>query len=201
MKSNPHLSYLEQKAQRLGLSVEQLIENDRKYEEQEKLNNLIQQNIPEEYAKKLLKVDELEKWKTETEKEKSDREAKETAERTKKEGIQKQVDEFDQWYFKKYGKMADLAKDIPKEVFQANMKGVPLLYAYKAHLLEQSEGQQQTQQANQANATASTGSVKSSGMQHDVITEESINAHADDTKWMIKNYDKVTEFYSKKKKG
>ena len=49
-KHKPTLSYLEQKAQRLGLTVEQLIENDRKWEEQQKLNKLIQKNIPPERA-------------------------------------------------------------------------------------------------------------------------------------------------------
>ena len=61
LKNHPYLSYLEQKAQRFGMTVEQLIENDRKYEEQQRINRLVQQNIPEEYARRLLKVDEHEK--------------------------------------------------------------------------------------------------------------------------------------------
>jgi len=191
LKSNPHLSYLEQKAQRLGMSVEQLIESDRKYEEQEKLNQLIQQNIPEEYAKKLLKVDELEKWKTETEREKSERELKETTEKARRESTQKQVDEFDQWFSKKNGRMADFTKDIPKEVIAVNMKGVPLLYAYKAYLLEQTEGKQQIEQANQANAENSTGSAKSSGKTGAFFTREQVSAMSRDE--IKQNYTAIKE--------
>lgn len=52
-KNNPTLTYLEKKAQTLGMTVEQLIENDRKYEEQQKINQLVQQNIPPDIAKEV----------------------------------------------------------------------------------------------------------------------------------------------------
>ena len=39
LKNNPYLSYLEQKAQRFGITVEKLIENDQKWEQQQKLND------------------------------------------------------------------------------------------------------------------------------------------------------------------
>ena len=153
-------------------------------------------NVPDEIVQQLLEVNELKKWKTETEREKSDRETKETTERTKKETIQKQVNEFDDWYFKKNGKMADLSKDIPKEVFQANMQGVPLLHAYKSYLLDQSEGQQQTDKANQANAAASTGSARTSGTTGGALTDEMVAEMS--PKELEKRWKEVRQLYKMK---
>ena len=76
LKNHPHLSYLEQKAQRFGITVEKLIENDQKWEQQRRLNELVQNNIPKEYAEKLLKVDELEQWKAQTEKQRQEEQRK-----------------------------------------------------------------------------------------------------------------------------
>ena len=160
-----------------GKSIKTETEYKRALEEKEIEDKIRAQysNVPDEIVQQLLEVNELKKWKTETEREKSDQETKETTERTKKETIQKQVNEFDDWYFKKNGKMADLSKDIPKEVFQANMQGVPLLHAYKSYLLDQSEGQQQTDKANQTNAAASTGSAKGTGNAAGFFTQEQVN--------------------------
>lgn len=189
LKSHPTLSYLEQKAQRLGMTVEQLIENDQKYEEQQKLDELVRQNIPEEYAKKLLKVDELEKWKSETEQQKQQREAQEKA----KEKQQKEIEEFDDWYSKKYGKIADFNKDIPKEVFIEMQKGIPLLYAYKSYLLETNLQAQQTQEANSKNAVSSTGSVKADGKVGGFISKDEFEANRHNEKWVRQNLDLLDE--------
>jgi len=152
-KHKPTLSYLEQKAQRLGLTVEQLIENDRKWEEQQALNDLIQKNIPEEYAKEML---ENRKFREQYQIEKQQREQKEKE--------QKMYLEF----LEAYPNVKP--EEVPVEVWQEVAKGRNLLDAYiryenqklKAEMAKYQQ-QQQNQQANQANAASSTGSARDIG--------------------------------------
>ena len=153
LKKHPVLSYLEEKARKLGISVEQLIENDRKYEEQQKLNELIQQNIPPEFAQKLLEHDKIvQEYQTE----------KQIREQKEKE--QKMYLEFLEAY-------PDVKpEDVPVEVWQEVAKGRSLLDAYiryenqklKAEMAKYQQ-QQQNQQANQTNAASSTGSARDIG--------------------------------------
>ena len=153
LKKHPVLSYLEEKAQKLGISVEQLIENDRKWEEQQKLNELIQQNIPPEFAQKLLEHDKIvQEYQTE----------KQIREQREKE--QKMYLEFLEAY-------PDVKpEDVPVEVWQEVAKGRSLLDAYiryenqklKAEMAKYQQ-QQQNQQANQTNAASSTGSARDIG--------------------------------------
>ena len=154
LKSHPTLSYLEEKAQRLGMTVDQLIENDRKFEEQQKLNELVQKNIPPEIAQEVLE----------------NRKFRETY--TTKEKEQQQKQEQQQMYsefLEAYPEFKDpqRANEIPPEVWQMVDKGEKLLNAYaryenqrlKAEMAKYQQ-QQQTQQANLNNAATSTGSVK-----------------------------------------
>jgi hypothetical protein len=153
LKKHPVLSYLEEKAQKLGISVEQLIENDRKWEEQQKLNELIQQNIPPEFAQKLLEHDKIvQEYQTE----------KQIREQKEKE--QKMYLEFLEAY-------PDVKpEDVPAEVWQEVARGRSLLDAYVRYenkLLKDEmakfQQQQQNQQANQTNAASSTGSARDIG--------------------------------------
>lgn len=193
LKSHPHLSYLEQKAQRLGMTVEQLIENDRKYEEQQRINRLVQQNIPEEYARRLLKVDELEEWKDITEKQRQEQERR-----------QKMFTEF----FEAYPEFNDPKKleEIPKEVWlkvyhpEKNPGGISMLDAYTRYenkLLkaekEKLQAQRQTQQANTKNAESSTGSVKTPGATGGFISREQFDANKGNMNWVQKNLDLIEE--------
>ena len=193
LKSNPHLSYLEQKAQRLGMTVEQLIENDRKYEEQQRINRLVQQNIPEEYARRLLKVDELDKLKDITEKQSQEQERR-----------QKMFTEF----FEVYPAFNDPKKleEIPREVWlkvyhpEKNPGGISMLDAYTRYenkLLkaekEKLQAQRQTQQANTKNAESSTGSVKTPGATGGFISREQFDANKGNMNWVQKNLDLIEE--------
>lgn len=153
LKKHPVLSYLEQKAQRLGLTVEQLIENDRKWEEQQKLNELIQKNIPPEFAQKLLEHDKIvQEYQTEKQI------------RAQKEKEQKMYLEF----LEAYPNVKP--EEVPVEVWQEVAKGRNLLDAYiryenqklKAEMAKFQQ-QQQNQQANQTNAASSTGSARDIG--------------------------------------
>lgn len=154
LKSHPTLSYLEQKAQRLGMTVDQLIENDRKYEEQQKINELIQKNIPPEIAQEVYEGRKFRETYTTKEKEMQ-----------QKQEQQQMYSEFLEAYpdFKDPQK----ANGIPPEVWQAVNKGEKLTNAYARYENQQLKAemakyqqQQQTQQANLNNAATSTGSAK-----------------------------------------
>jgi hypothetical protein len=177
LKNNPYLSYLEQKAQRLGVTVDQLIENDRKWEEQQALNELIQKNIPDEYAKEIL---ENRKFREQYQEEK--------AEREKQEKEHQMMAEFLDAY-------PDVKpEDIPVEVWVEVNKGRNLLDAYVSYenkrLKEEMakfQQQQQVQQANEKNAASSTGSAKSSGATGGYISREQFEANKHDINWVRKN--------------
>ena len=153
LKKHPVLSYLEEKARKLGISVEQLIENDRKWEEQQKLNELIQQNIPPEFAQKLLEHDKIvQEYQTEKQ-------------------IREQEEEEQKMYLEFLEAYPDVKpEDVPVEVWQEVAKGRSLLDAYiryenqklKAEMAKYQQ-QQQNQQANQTNAASSTGSARDIG--------------------------------------
>lgn len=188
LKSNPHLSYLEKKAQRLGITVEKLIENDQRWEQQQKLNELVQRNIPKEYAEKLLKVDELEQWKAQQERQRQ---------------VEQQRQQHQQYKQQMYAEFLQMYPDvkpeqIPAEVWQMVKQGHRLASAYAMHenkLLKQQlsgvEQQQQTQQANLKNAAASTGSVKSSGKTGTFFTREQVAAMSRDE--IRENYAAIKE--------
>jgi hypothetical protein len=187
LKSNPHLLYLQEKAQRLGMTVEQLIENDREWERQQRLNELIQRNIPQEYAEKLLKVDELEQWKTQTEKQREEEQRRKQEEQHR----QEMYAEFLQMYpeFRDPEKV----KEIPAEVWQMVQKGHRLASAYALWENRQLKQQQQTQQANLKNAASSTGSVRSPGATGGFISREQFDANKGDISWVRRNLKLIEE--------
>jgi hypothetical protein len=187
LKKHPVLSYLEEKAQKLGLTVEQLIENDRKFEEQQALNDLIQKNIPEEYAKEML---ENRKFREQYQTEKQQREQQEKE--------QKMYLEFLEAY-------PDVKpEDVPAEVWQEVAKGRNLLDAYVRYEnkrlkdeMAKYQTQQQTQQANLNNAATSTGSIKDSGNGAEFISFEEFEANKHDQSWVVKNYNRIMKSRAK----
>jgi hypothetical protein len=188
LKSHPTLSYLEQKAQRFGITVEQLIKNDQEHDQKQRLDELVQKNIPPEYAQKLLKVDELQQWKEQTEKQRQ----KETQQQQRQEDTRKMYIEFLQMY-------PDVKPEqIPKEVWQLVQQGHRLASAYAIHenkLLKEKlsgvETQHQTQTANTKNAETSTGSVKSNGKTGTFFTREQVAAMGRDE--LTQNYNAIKE--------
>lgn len=177
LKNNPYLSYLEQIAQESGMSIDQLIENDRKFREQQKINELIQENIPPDIAKE---VYESRKFREQYQKEK--------AEREKQEKERQMMAEFLDAY-------PDVKpEDIPVEVWVEVKKGCNLLDAYVRYenkrLKEEMakfQQQHQVQQANEKNAASSTGSAKSSGATGGYISREQFEANKHDINWVRKN--------------
>lgn len=191
LKNHPTLSYLEQKAQRLGMTVEQLIENDRKYEEQQKINELIQKNIPPEIAQEVYESRKFREVYTTKEKEMQ-----------AKQQQQQMYAEFLEAYpeFKDPQK----ASEIPPEVWQMVDKGEKLLNAYaryenqrlKAEMAKYQQ-QQQTQQANLNNAATSTGSVRDGGKGGEFISLDEFEANKHDQSWVMKNYSRIQKSRAK----
>ncbi len=183
LKNHPYLSYLEQKAQRFGITVEKLIENDQKWEQQQRLNELVQNNIPKEYAEKLLKVDELEQWKAQTEQQRQEEQRKQQEQQYR----QQMYAEFLQMY-------PDVKPEqIPKEVWQLVNQGHRLASAYAIYENKLLKQQYQTQQANFKNAESSTGSVKTQGKTGGYISREQFDANKGNMNWVMKNLDLIEE--------
>lgn len=116
LESDPRLLYVNQQAQKYNMTPEQYIEAVRKQEEQEKLNELIQKNIPADLAREIL---ENRKFREEIKKKEEAAAAQEKK--------QKEYQDF-------LTTFPDVkAEDIPTSVWQQVDKGVPLKYAYMEH--------------------------------------------------------------------
>lgn len=182
LKSHPVLSYLEEKAKKLNISVEQLIEKDRQWEEQQKINELVQKNIPEEYARKLLEHDKL---------------LLDYQNERKRSEAQQSKNKMYSDFIKAYPEVNN--EDIPVEVWQEVQRGESLTNAYARfenktlkEKLAAFDAQKQTMVANEVNAKTSPGSAKDGGKgQEDFVSQEQFEEKRSDSNWMSKNYSKV----------
>jgi hypothetical protein len=181
LKNDPRLSFVETQAKKYGMTTEQYLDAVAKAEEEEEKNQLIQKNIPPEYAQEML---ENRKFRQEYQ---SERQANQ-----QREAKNKMYQEFIDAY-------PDVnPTDVPPEVWQEVKSGRTLTDAYTRYenrLLREKLGgaqtQQQTQQANQANAAASTGSAKSGKATQGFISKETYEQNRKNQKWMDANYDNV----------
>lgn len=114
-------------------------------------------NISIDDAKKRLQMQAKEKELDEREKALNAKVNEQTAEQTKREKAQNDFKEF----FKARPEVK--ADDIPKEVFQQAMNGVPLLTAYTAWENAQLRAQLEAEKKNRENAERATGSTSSVG--------------------------------------
>lgn len=187
-RNHPGLSWLNNQAQRYGMSVERLIEAYQQQEEQEQLNQLVQQNIPQEYAQEML---ENRRFRQQYQ---AEREANQ-----QKIKVEKMYEEFLSAYPDTKG------EDIPSEVWREVEQGKNLLDAYIKHENKLLRGQLQVVQtkeqaaaANQANAQASTGSAKGQGIPDSgFISKEVYEANKESQEWMLKNYDQIKKSMGK----
>jgi hypothetical protein len=186
LRTDPRLSFVESQAKKYGMTTEQYLDAVAKAEEEERLNELVQKNIPPEYAKEML----------ENRKFREEFQTKEQA-RQSQEKEQKDYIDFIDWYSKTYNKEVD-PKSIPAEVWQAVKSGVPLKVAYMENSLNgyrskefEAERALQTGTANQKNANSSTGSVKTSGQTGKFFTKEQVEGMSTDE--VYKNYDAIRE--------
>ena len=115
--NDPGMQYLNELAQRNNVSVEELVNHWKAQEEQAQLNELIQQNIPEEYAKEMLENRKF-------------REQFQAQEQQKQQAEKQNAEYMD--FFNAFPGVEP--KDIPPEVFvRSEQDGVPLKYAYMEH--------------------------------------------------------------------
>jgi len=165
--------------------------------EQELANKIKSQyaNVPDEIVQQLLEVNDLKKWKQETEKEKADREAKSAADTEKQQRIQRENAEFDKLFKAENGRDFDFNNAEDMKIFTQLgtllKQGYPLDYAYSRHLLDAHHALQQKQNANTSNAGSSTGSVRTNGQTGKFFTREQVESMSTDE--VYKNYDTVIE--------
>lgn len=182
IKSDKRLSFVENMAEKYGMSVEQYMDAIAKQEEQRELNELIQKNIPEEIAQEIL---ENRKYREE--------------QKTKEQ--QRLDEEVENEMFDKFLSVYKDVKpeDIPQSVWEEVEKGVDLTDAYtkyentqlKAKIAELT-GNKEIEQKNTENAQASTGSVTGKGSVNDgYFTKEQVDNMT--RQEVSKNYDKIME--------
>jgi hypothetical protein len=162
LESDPRLSLVERLAQQQGMSVDEYVQAVQQYQEEQQLNELIQQNIPEEYAREML-------------------ENRRFREQLQQEQQQKQQEEQQNAEFADFFKYfretngRDFVPDtdiIPDSVWQANQQGIPLKYAYAEHENNQLRQQLATLKKNQDNAKkAPVGGVTQHGSHETASTD------------------------------
>lgn len=146
-ETDPRLSFVEQQARKYNMSPDEYIQAVQKQEEQEQLNQLIQANIPEEYAREML----------ESRKFREQLQAKEQA----KAAEEKQNAEFKD-FLQTFSNVKP--EEIPKEVWELNSQGVPLKYAYMEHQFKQQQNKIKVLETNLSNKSkAPVASVTSHG--------------------------------------
>lgn len=141
LEKDPRLIFVEQMAQEQGMTTEQYLEAVKEAREQRQLNELIQQNIPEEYAREML---ENRKFRQQLEAEKKAKQQEETN--------KKQFGEFFEYFQQANGRAFDPNKDqLPQEVWEVHSQGVPLKFAYMEHQNKELKSQLQTLEQNKQN--------------------------------------------------
>jgi arsenate reductase-like glutaredoxin family protein len=127
LEKDPARSFLESRAKSSGMTVEQYVQEVEKQEEAERLQRLVEQNVPEEYAKEMLENQKFrERYTVEQEKMQT-----EQAQKVKQEtDIQDFLGHYNQTNGKPWNPQTDT---LPPEVWEANQQGVPLKQAYMDH--------------------------------------------------------------------
>jgi hypothetical protein len=147
MQNNPGLQYLNDLAQRNDMSVEDLVSYWKQQEEQDQLQELIQSNIPEEYAQEIL---ENRKFRQEQQQERQTKQQEEQQQAELMEFINTFPD-------------VDPSK-IPPEIWQKVNEGVPIKYAYMEHQMSELKNQVKVLKNNETNKKkAPLGSVSATG--------------------------------------
>jgi hypothetical protein len=154
LESDPRLTFVQELAEQFNMSPEEYISAVKQQREQEAINELVQQNIPEEYAKEMLESRKF-REQLETERQTKAEEEKQNAE----------YNEFFNYFREANGKDFNPDKDeIPPTVWEATQNGVPLKYAYMEHQNQQYKSQLQTLKQNVSNTKkAPVGSVTQHG--------------------------------------
>ncbi|GIN88702.1 hypothetical protein J6TS2_50880 [Heyndrickxia sporothermodurans] len=162
VENDPRIQFLNELADQHGLNPQEYIEAVRQQQEEQRFNELVQQNIPEELAREILES------RRDREERKREKEEQELRERDNQDFA-----DFYEYFNDVNGRTFDAKKDaLPEEVIEANRNGVPLKYAYMEHHNNQLQSQVKVLKQNEKNKqTAPIGSVTDHGSQ-EVASED-----------------------------
>lgn len=120
IQNDPRLAFVEELAQAEGMDTSQFMDAFRQQQQQAQIDELVQQNIPEEYAREMV----------ESRKDREERK-REKEEQQKQQQQDQEAQEFFDYFKEANGRQFDSEKDeIPQEVWDMNQNGVPMKYAY-----------------------------------------------------------------------
>ncbi len=154
LESDPRLIFVEEMAKEQGMDVPEFLEAVKSAREDRQLQELVQQNIPEEYAREMLESRKF-REQLELEKQQKAEDEKKNAEFT----------EFFEVFQQANDRNYDPSKDqIPQEVWDMHAQGTPLKYAYIQHHHNELKTQLQTFKQNEKNTKrAPVGSLTNFG--------------------------------------
>ena len=151
--------YVSKKAKELGMSVDEYIDQVENYEreqekkkEQARLEEMINNGVPEDVAKEVIATSQLRKQLQEKENQLKEQEEKTKAENNKNKQYADFVEQFP----------SVKPEDIPKEVFEKAQSST-LVSAYKDWLIKDLETKLQIKEQNEKNAKSTVGSVTETG--------------------------------------
>lgn len=153
-----------------------------KQEQEKQLAELLEKNIPEEYATEMLESRKL------REQIKADKEAKQQQE--------KQQADFQDFI----SAFPDVKSDeISTEVWKANESGIPLRYAYAEHALKLARAAEAKSKANAENARGSMGNVTGDGVANDsdFVTYDTYEKNKMNQTWVNKNFNNIMKSRAK----
>jgi hypothetical protein len=188
-QNHPGLSFLNELAQQNNVSVEQLVDHWKQQTEQERINELLQNNIPEPLAKEIL---EGRKFREQVQAQQKQTEAQQKQ--------QQMIGEFTKLYPDL--KPADIPDTVWADVVE---KGKPLTDAYRAHEVEllradkaKLEQALQIRDKNAENAGSTPGSVTGMGsVPSDFISKATFDQNKNNRTWLVKNLDTIQKSRSK----
>lgn len=134
VQNSSGMQYLYELSQRSGMTIDEMVDYWRGQEEQQQINELVQKNIPPEYAKEMI----------ENRKFRAAQKIKEQ-QTQKDEANQKEYRDFVQAYPNVQ------AEDVPEEVWDKVNNGVPLKYAYMEYENSQLKEKNKIQETNISN--------------------------------------------------
>ena len=176
LQSDPRLSFVENLAKQYNMSPTEYIEAVNQAAEEEKLNNLIENNIPPELAQEIM---ENKKFR---EKYEAVQQEQQAAEADKKQ-YQEFMDKFP----------GVTGEHIKPETWDTVHKGTPLKYAYMEQLLEEKNRASEVKQNNEKVKQATTGSATGQGGKavDGHITQETFIQNRGNQAWVNKNYKQI----------
>lgn len=167
LENSKAMSYINNKAEELGMSVDEYMEQVENYEkeqekqkEQERLEEMISNGVPEDIAKEVVATSQLRK-ELQAEKNKLEQEKRN---REEKESKDKEYEEF----IKEFPDVK--AEDIPKDVF-LDAQNSSLTEAYIRYQLKEQKKQIEILKKNNSNASSSIGSTTEFGGKENKTTD------------------------------